>query len=268
MKKKESFFFLLLITKHTHMGANESSPPTVSFVNNNAHTIIGSSEIIEKSNQPEKIQSIETDEVAKPLFEFEKAIQHSVAYLQSNEFKNREDVHDSIDSIPSLVNMNRLGFLTVASQPGIATKGKNHQTGKQYAIKQRAYVNGFMKQKDAEEFVELFNTDLHNDKVCLVYTIVDDEKSIVSGAFQSRPLRLPLTIDTGKVVTRDDFTIPKTNVKNIAQEVGLLISDEDWDDLVLLTCFDSKWNRHALNHSGLHQHIIKTLRHLSRNQKK
>ncbi len=223
----------------------------------------------EQQNQP-----IEDDTLHKPLFEFELALKNNVKYLQSSEFKTRGDSDDTIDSIPTLVNINKLGLLTIDSQPGIQSRYKGIKTGKPTIQHQRAYVVGFMKRKDAEEFVGKFNTDISSDKLCIVHSIIDDEKHVIGPSFpKPRPLRLPLTMQqvNGQpmsIVTADDSPINQSTILLETREAGLLLLDDEWKEFVRLICFDTKWNRNARNHSGLHSYMIKILKQLERNQSK
>lgn len=58
--------------------------------------------------------------------------------------------------------MNRLGFLTIASQDGLTEVIDEHKDGRKLSIessviKQRAFIDGFMEKEKAINFIEQFN---------------------------------------------------------------------------------------------------------------
>jgi hypothetical protein len=195
----------------------------------------------------------------------DEAIENVVKYLQSEEFKNRGDTKDSIHSIPQLVKMNELGLLTTNSQPGIKQTGTDEK-GKSWVIDQRSYVQGFMLVSDAQEFMEIFNTDLENDKICISTTVIDSNKHILGNGDKEWKERFPLTLEDGKPFTRSYFTIDKDYFETVGSEVKFA-SKNRYNVFVLILCIDPKWNRNANDESGLNSQILKVLQQISRNKK-
>ena len=88
---------------------------------------------------------------------FDEAIKHSIDYLNSSEFRNREDAQTTIKSIPLIIKINSMGFLTDNSQEGLILKGYNPDSKNYYEIKERAYISGFMKKENGLELINWIN---------------------------------------------------------------------------------------------------------------
>ena len=97
---------------------------------------------------------------------FEAASLKMEAYLRSEEFATREDAEDTQASIPLLIDIIRAGMVTADSQEGVCKPGFNPDAEHYYEGKERAYLEGFMPSKQAERFVEVFNTE--TDKIAFV----------------------------------------------------------------------------------------------------
>ena len=104
---------------------------------------------------------------------YSKAIHKMIKYLDSDEFSNRNDAKNTIKSIPILKNINKKGYLTTDSQEGILSSGKHYITGKNFKMKERAYIIGFIKTQDAIKYSE--NLNKNSDKVAMIIYIISDK---------------------------------------------------------------------------------------------
>jgi hypothetical protein len=68
--------------------------------------------------------------------------------------KIKEEDPLMVKYLPLLQKINKAGFLTINSQAGHHSKGKHYQTGKPYELTERAYLIGFMLEKDAAKFIK------------------------------------------------------------------------------------------------------------------
>ena len=176
---------------------------------------------------------------------FNKALNMNINYLLSDDFSQRDDSYNTIKSLDSLVDINKLKYLTFDSQEGICEKTTT------YSIEERAYVTEFMHIKRAQKFMQLFNID--TDKICIIQNNYDINSNDISAKFD-----IPVTLDNGKVSTH----------------ISLVYSDEIFDferkqikidaneEVVILTCFDPIWCRQASSYNGLYFDIIKILKKL------
>lgn len=179
---------------------------------------------------------------------FQEAIKYAVDMFDNNEvFLNRVREEDPamIKQLPIVKRINQLGFLTNASQAGLKRKIKGGE------IHERAYVTGFMKEKEATEFIR--KMALHTDKNA-IYAPVCNENVVIPAN-----LDIPLTIAKKKgivtVVTHDSMAHPKSVNDIFRGEVGLNKTEK----AVYIICWDSEWNRLASNKDGLFRDILKML---------
>ena len=179
---------------------------------------------------------------------FDDARKATVKYLESDEFKEREDAQDSQTDVPYLIDINRRGFLTQNSQPGNEARGKNPMTGKSYHIEERAYVSGFMKTKQGIEFVRRFNA--FSDKTCYINQVIDESCAPVNTDYW-----LPLTKSNGEVFTRSSLWIPTETFEFMKKQAKINKSES----VVYIMCFDPVWNRKASGRNGLFRDILKAL---------
>ena len=191
---------------------------------------------------------------------FADAIKKSIAYLSSDEFKEREDADTTIASIPTLIKINKGGFLTDNSQEGLVLRGKNPETKKTYVIKERAYVSGFMPHAVATKFVEQINT--FSDKVAfIIYSNPSPafEKAFMGGPVDKLP-KVTLTISSSggtpfKEVTKI-FTVLPTKIVNFQKEAVHLNTSESVD---YVQVFDPQYGRKASAPNGLYKAILAAL---------
>ena len=185
---------------------------------------------------------------------FVEAIKEARKKLSSDEFKNRIKEEDSkmVKFIPTFLELNKLGFLSTNSQAGHYKKGKSsYHTGKPYTVSERAYLEGFLPQKVAEKFIT--NMGLHTDKVAIF--LPHCEKVDIPPS-----LDVPLTIleSEGKttVATHTSTAIP-TSFFEINRKEWKLNKSEN---VVMVFCWDPKWNRLASNKNGLFTDVIRILK--------
>ena len=188
---------------------------------------------------------------------FAAAIKKSITYLSSDEFKGRDDAETTVASIPTLIKINKGGFLTDNSQEGLILKGKNPETKKSYVIKERAYVSGFMPHAAAPKFVEHVNT--FSDKVAfIIYSNPSPafEKAFMSGPVDELP-KVTLTISSlGQTPFKEDtktFTSLPTKIVNFQKEAVHLNTSEPVD---YVQVFDPQYGRKASAPNGLYKAIL------------
>lgn len=173
--------------------------------------------------------------------------------IASDEFKKDREEEDSrmIKFIPTFLEMNRLNFLTNDSQAGHFRKGISVFSGKPYTESERAYVIGFMPEKQAEAFI--LNMALHTDKNAIVVAACDNWDA-------SRKLDVPLTItrSEGKmdVQTHMSTTVPTSHFE-FEKKLAKLNKSEN---VVMMFCWDPIWNRLASNKNGLFTDVIRVLK--------
>lgn len=178
---------------------------------------------------------------------FADAIKHAVDMFDSTVFLDRIRTEDPtmMKQLSIVKRINQLGFLTNASQAGLKRKIKGGE------IHERAYVTGFMKEKEATEFIR--KMALYTDKNA-IYAPVCNENVVIPAN-----LDIPLTITKKKgivtVVTHDSMAHPKSVNYIFRQEVGLNKTEK----AVYIICWDSEWNRLASNKDGLFRDIIRCL---------
>ncbi len=142
---------------------------------------------------------------------FKDAQKFVIEYLDSDSFKNREDVQTTIRAVPLLKTINSKGFITQDSQQGINSSGYNSSSELYYSIKERAYVNGFMKRKNAEEFISWMNT--YTDKIAFIIYQVDNNID-----FSVLPF-IPVTVSaTGNNKNELTHFVQKTRIRTVLPE--------------------------------------------------
>lgn len=129
-----------------------------------------------------------------------------------------------------LEQMNRLGFITLDSQEGMQNE--------------RAYVCGFMQPGRAERFVESVNTS--SDMVALILRpaakYVPNTSIIVTRSKGSQKTKIPL------INSRSD-------IANLQKDAGISAGAR----VVLVDCFDPKWERKAYSRDGLFCQVLAAL---------
>lgn len=184
---------------------------------------------------------------------FAEAKKAALDLIRSEEFrKNREEEDPRmIKFIPTFLEMNRLNFLTHDSQGGHFRKGISALSGKPYTEFERAYVSGFLPEKQAEAFIR--NMALHTDKNAIFIPTCDDPDI-------PRKLDIPLTIvkSEGKmeVQTHMSTVIPVSHFDFMKKLAKLNKSEK----VVMILCWDPLWNRLASKRDGLFTDVIRALK--------
>lgn len=175
---------------------------------------------------------------------FEDALELSVENLQSAEFAGREDAQETLQSLPQLVQINELGFLTIDSQEGVIEE----------KMRERAYVSGFMMRPRARGLLKF--VALNSDKLFTITPI--DKESKLSHPQYDRDERIPLTIDNNQVHTTESAVLPKTVFEQFRKEAHIKPNK----DLVHVFALDPVWGRRANAQDGLWTILINGLRQL------
>jgi len=179
---------------------------------------------------------------------FKEAIKRAVDMFDNDkEFLERITVEDPtmVKHLPILKQINQLGFLTYGSQAGLRKKGKD------YEIHERAYVEGFMQEKEAGEFIK--KMAFHTDKNAIfVPTCCDD-------VIVPPSLDIPLTTTkkNGKISvdTHMSTAIPKSVEDMFRKRVKLNKTEK----AVYIFCWDPEFNRMASGKNGLFRDVLRYL---------
>lgn len=189
-----------------------------------------------------------------------------IEYLKSPEFKKLEDTKDTLPSLDYLIQINKKGYITTASQEGLCKKGYNLETKNYWIIKERASISGYMKEKEAQVFMDWIN--MNTDKIAFgTYpaNITEDEfdKSFrnhlicvtqeagakTKAALEKSPLyafsKLP------QMLTKNDIDIDKKRAKLNKSE-----------NVVWVNCIDPTYCRKATSIKGLYKDVLEGLEHI------
>lgn len=178
---------------------------------------------------------------------FQDAVNHSVNQFDSTEFI--ESIQDEdptmLKSLSLLKEINKLGFITLESQAG----------DKKDTMYEKGYIIGFMLQNNAEKFINCFN--LCTDKAGVFVAKCNNEVIIPS------KLDIPLTfsLKSNKVLTHTSTVLPESVWEMYREEKHI----DKSEDIVLVLCWDTHWNRHALQSTGLFTQVRDVLYDISKN---
>lgn len=187
---------------------------------------------------------------------FKEALEKSVKLLSSPEFKQRvkEESDFEIQHLNDLKEINKHGFLTLSSQGGHKISGISPLDGKHYQMIERAYLEGFMLEKEASEFIQ--RCSMTTDKNVIFVPYCNDNVYI------PRELDFPLTISKkGKetlIYTSYSSALPKYVWEAFRKESHINKTEK----IVFILCWDSKWNRNASGPSGLFKDVLRVLKNL------
>jgi hypothetical protein len=181
---------------------------------------------------------------------FKDAQTNAVAMFSSPEFIER--VRDEDDTmlrhLDILARINAAGFLTTNSQAGRKSKGA------QYEIQERAYLFGFMLEKDAVQFIK--SIGISTDKNAVFVPFCSDDIYLPSA------LDVPVTISKKdgqiRIETHISMALPNSVWQSFRKQVKL----NKGEPVVFITCWDTKWNRNASGPSGLFTDVLKVLNSL------
>jgi hypothetical protein len=157
-------------------------------------------------------------------------------------FDNPEFIANIKEEDPTMVK--HLDILKKINQYGYLTK--NSQAGRKSNEYERAYIQGFMMKKDANEFLKRMNIETDKNAI---YVSINEKEPIFN---------IPLTIQNKnnkwEVVTHMSTTVP---LRIWNQERKYLNLDAN---IVYIFCWDPKWNRNASNKNGLFTDVLNVLK--------
>lgn len=187
---------------------------------------------------------------------FAEAQKKAIDYLQSDEFQKREDAETTLKSVKTLVEIIKAGFVSENSQEGEFQKGFNKESGNYYQIKERAYLTGFMKKKEALAFLDRMNEN--TDKVAFVIQATPGEEyaegRIVVTASRSGK-HLPLTSEfEGFTFLRT--SLPESTIDFLKKQAHINKSES----VVYVACFDPEYGRQASGKRGLYGDVLRCLK--------
>jgi len=179
---------------------------------------------------------------------FNQAMEHAVAFLKSEEFKDRvlEEDATMLRQLPVLQRINQHGFITLDSQAGKRIKGKNYKTGMPYEEIERSYLAGFMLEHDAVEFIKTMA--LKTDKNAAVLSECD-------ATHMPPTLDIPLTVvkRSGETAVHTHFStaLPRSTFVAFKKHANLNKSER----VVYVFCWDTVWGR-----EGLFKDVLRVLK--------
>jgi hypothetical protein len=203
---------------------------------------------------------------------FENALNQTIEYLSSDEFKSREDAQTTLPAIKDLQEVNRKGYLTVDSQQGVIEKGQNSESNHLYSnhfyeIRERAYLDGFMKKEQAYKFIDWLNT--YTDKIAFqTYAVPGKEfEKVFNQRLDGRIPTIPVTVSAStlnKDETLTKFT-PYTAIPTILPKYGVELEKKDAhikasENVIMVVVIDPIYGRHAMSTpGGLFEDVFKAL---------
>ncbi len=197
---------------------------------------------------------------------FEDAKKKMIQILSSSDFSNREDTQDTIKSLKSIIDINKKGFITVDSQEGIIKKGYNKETNKYYEIRERAYINGFMKSDKAKKLVDYIN--FYTDKIAYIVQIHNDPnymKYLNNGGYSSRIDVSVSASSTNKSDLGDfssdtrQFLVMPEEQFNFQKKLAHINKSED---VLYIATIDPKYGNKSSSKHGLQSVILDALNNI------
>ncbi len=197
---------------------------------------------------------------------FDEARKEMIKHLDTDEFKSREDAKTTLPAIKVLQQINKGGFLTTNSQTGEDYKGFNKESGKHYHIRERAYLDGYMKKEKALKFIQYMNT--YTDKIAFfIYGNPDPafEKEYFKGSVADFP-SIPVTVSGSSAKSASDITkfapatrmptvVPKSTVDFYKKHAKI----NKGEDVLWVSVIDPVYGRNALGKDGLFKVVADAL---------
>jgi len=183
---------------------------------------------------------------------FKDAQSNAVLKFKSPEFITKISSEDSsmVEHLDILQKINKNGFITIESQAG----KKIINSKKKFEIHERSYLQGFMLETDAIKFIK--NINIFTDKVAVNIPLCENSVRLIPS------LDIPLTItkrdDNIIINTHTSMALPKNVWDMYIKEVKLNKNEK----VVLLMCWDIKWNRNASSLTGLFTDVLNILENL------
>ena len=196
---------------------------------------------------------------------FADAQRKMIEYLNSKEFKDREDAEDTKSSVAILKQIIKGGIITNQSQEGSVTSGFNPDSKLYYRIEERAFITGFMTLKKAHVCMKYINT--YTDKVGFILRSEPSkefEKEFFEGdtkAMSSIPVTVSGTSKTNTIikvlepVTRLQTILPSSVIDSLKKESHL----NKTDSCVFVTVFDPVYGHKATSKAGLYKAVLDAL---------
>lgn len=158
--------------------------------------------------------------------------------------------------IPMLKEINALGYLTTESQAGRKRSGKHYLDGRPFVMEEKAYISGFMKEKEGAEFIKQMGIQTDKNAIFIPRC---QEKTVLPAS-----LDIPLTITKiggeVKVDTHMSSAFPESWWQSQRKEAHINKNEK----VVFIECWDNKWNRLASGPSGLFTDVIKVLKEMKK----
>jgi len=197
---------------------------------------------------------------------FTEAKNKMIKYLNSKEFKGREDAEDTQSSVEILEQIIKGGLITTGSQEGLISTGFNPDSKRYYRIEERAYINGFMKLEQAYKFIEYINT--YTDKVGFIIRS-EPSKEFNKEFFEGNTKILssiPVTVSgTSKTNTTIKILYPATKLQTVlpssvidAEKKQIQLNKSE--ACVYIAVFDPVYGCKATSKQGLYNAVLNGLK--------
>lgn len=171
---------------------------------------------------------------------FEQATILALKKFNSKEFENRITLEDPkmTKEIPILRKINENGFLTFESQAGNFQKG---------LLSERAYILGFMQREKAISFLRKMSLSTDKNAICIIPVPNDTEID--------PNMDIPLSIYKNEIFTYMSTVLPESEYHDNNRK-SLKLNKKD---IVMIFCWDGKWNRYASGKNGLFTNVLSIL---------
>lgn len=196
--------------------------------------------------------------------EFEKAQNTIINFLSSDNFKKHfQGIGGEvvIKSIPTLIEITKRGFIRHTSQDGEIKGGLDNKTNMYWIMKDRAYIEGFMKKEQGRIFIE--NIKTYTNKVAYeVYKSSDvnqDGHNTTIDVTLYRegphyPLSGPFEICNSLFINE-----PRLDYYYYLHSHDKETKKIEQNDVIKVVCFDPQYGRQAGGPDGLYQSILENL---------
>ena len=194
--------------------------------------------------------------------DWEVAIKMAIMRFDTQQFQESISTNKHMkELVPTLKEINRLGLLTIESQPGKHVNYKHFLTNEDVEYSEKSFIAGFMQEEMAAKFIQYFN--INTDKFAMAITIAGNEVDM------SVKLDFPMRIIKNKFqCTTEVHKHMSTSVPIdwfMVKRSHLFISPRE--NLVYLYCFDNKWNRLGNEKDGLFTDVLKAMTFIDKLQK-
>jgi len=197
---------------------------------------------------------------------FADAQRKMIQYLDSNEFKEREDAQDTLSSVAILQEIIKGGLITTGSQEGLISTGFNPDSKRYYRNEERAHILGFMKLEKAHVCMNYINT--YTDKIGFIIRSEPSkefEKEFFEGdtkTLSSIPVTVSGTSTSNTVIktlypdSKLQLVLPSSVVDSDKKHAHLNKSDSS----VFVTLIDAVYGRKATAKNGLYKAVLDALK--------